>query len=68
MDTPSRRFWLFAAMAWLAAPSPVHARPGRYGPYATARRALEVANQFKAQGWRAVHFHDGNGWYVDVRR
>lgn len=68
MSDQSRRFCLLAAVACMAAPVPALARPGRYGPYATARRAQEVANQFQAQGWRAVHFHDGNGWYVDVRR
>lgn len=68
MTNRSRRLCLLAAVACLAAPVVAHARAGRYGPYATSRRALEIANQFKAQGWRAVHFHDGNGWYVDVRR
>lgn len=65
--SPSRRLCLLATMAWLAAPLPAHARAGRYGPYATARRAQEVANRFKADGWRAVFFHDNDGWYVDVR-
>jgi hypothetical protein len=68
MNTPSRRFWLCAAVACLVAPTSVPAQPGRYGPYATARRAQEVANQFQAKGWRAAPFHNGDGWYVDVRR
>lgn len=68
MNTPSRRFCLLAAVACMAAPVTARARPGRYGPYATSRRAQEVANRFMANGWRAVFFHDGNGWYVDVRR
>lgn len=68
MSLRPRRLYLLATLAWLAAPVPALARPGRYGPYATARRAQEVANQFQAKGWRANFFHDGNGWYVDVRR
>lgn len=40
---------------------------GRYGPYATMRRANEVANWFRQQGYRAVAFHNGDGYYVDVR-
>ncbi len=59
---------MVAAVAWLGSPLSATARPGRYGPFATARRAQEVANQFINAGWRAVFFHDGNGWYVDVRR
>jgi hypothetical protein len=68
MSVRSRRLFLLATFTWLAAPAPAVARPGRYGPYATARRAQEVANQFQAKGWRAVFFHDNDGWYVDVRR
>jgi len=60
--------YLLAAIAGLAAPVCALARPGRYGPYATARRAQEVANRFRGDGWRAVFFHDNDGWYVDVRR
>lgn len=62
-----RRAWLVLALTSLAAGA-ADARPGRYGPYATARRAQEVADQFRRAGWRAVFFHDGDGWYVDVRR
>jgi hypothetical protein len=40
----------------------------RYGPYATMRRAEEVANQYRAQGLRAVAFHNGDGYYVNVKR
>ncbi|MBL8316605.1 MAG: hypothetical protein JNK55_22975 [Rubrivivax sp.] len=68
MAPRSRRMCLLAAVAWLGAPLTALARPGRYGPFATARRAQEVANRFKADGWRAAFFHDGDGWYVDVRR
>jgi hypothetical protein len=41
---------------------------GRYGPYATMRRAEEVANQYRAQGLSAVAFHNGDGYYVNVKR
>ena len=40
----------------------------RHGPYATLRRAEEVANGYRAQGFRAVAFHSGDGYYVNVRR
>ena len=59
-------------------PAPVEASPravaptaaaqaGRYGPYATMRRANEVAAWFRSQGFSAVAFHNGDGYYVDVR-
>lgn len=41
---------------------------GRHGPYATLRRAEAVANEYRAQGYRAVAFHSGDGYVVDVRR
>jgi hypothetical protein len=41
---------------------------GRHGPYATMRRAQEIAGQFVAQGYRATATQDGGGYYVDVRR
>lgn len=41
---------------------------GRYGPYATMRRAEEIVNQFRSQGYRAVAFHNGDGYYVNVKR
>ena len=40
----------------------------RLGPYATMRRAQEVANQLRAQGLRTVAFHNGDGYWVDARR
>lgn len=43
------------------------AQAGRYGPYATIRRANEVAAWFRQQGFSAVAFHNGDGYYVDVR-
>jgi hypothetical protein len=41
---------------------------GTRGPFATLRRADEVANQFRSQGMRAVAFHNGDGYYVRVPR
>ena len=41
-------------------------RDGTIGPYATLRRAEEIANQYRAQGMRAVAFHNGDGYYVRV--
>ncbi len=38
------------------------------GPYATMRRANEVANEYRAQGFRAVAFHNGDGYYVNATR
>jgi len=40
----------------------------RLGPYATLGRANEEAAKYRAQGYRAVAFHNGDGYYVDVRR
>jgi hypothetical protein len=41
---------------------------GTYGPYATMRRAEEVAKGFRARGMRAVSFHNGDGYYVRASR
>lgn len=41
---------------------------GSYGPYATLRRAEEVANDFRRRGLQAVAFHNGDGYYVRVKR
>jgi hypothetical protein len=41
---------------------------GTYGPYATMRRAEEVANDFRRRGARAIAFHNGDGYYVRVSR
>ena len=38
------------------------------GPYATMRRANEVANEYRARGYSAVAFHNGDGYYVNVKR
>ena len=43
------------------------AQAGRYGPYATLRRANEVATWFRQRGYQAVAFHDNDGYYVNVR-
>ena len=47
---------------------PAAAQARRFGPFATMRRRNEVPNQCRRAGWRAVAFHNGDGWYVDVRR
>jgi hypothetical protein len=36
------------------------------GPYATIRRANEVANAARIYGYSAVSYHNGDGWYVRV--
>lgn len=40
----------------------------RKGPFATMNRATQEANAYRAQGYRAAPFHNGDGYYVDVRR
>jgi hypothetical protein len=37
-----------------------------FGPYATMRRANEVANEARGYGYSAVAFHNGDGYYVRV--
>jgi hypothetical protein len=37
-----------------------------FGPYATMRRANEMANQARGYGYSAVAFHNGDGYYVRV--
>lgn len=34
------------------------------GPFATMRRANEVAAEARHRGYRAVAYHDGDGYYV----
>jgi hypothetical protein len=41
---------------------------GSLGPYATMRRAQQVADDLRRRGWRAVAFHNNNGYYVRARR
>lgn len=37
-----------------------------FGPYATIRRANEVANYARSLGYSAIVYHNGNGYYVRV--
>lgn len=37
-----------------------------FGPYATIRRANEVANYFRGLGYSAIVYHNGDGYYVKV--
>jgi hypothetical protein len=39
---------------------------GRYGPFATARRANEVANHFRSRGYNAQVFPEWGAYYVNV--
>lgn len=41
---------------------------GTYGPFASMRRANEEAAGYRAQGYRAVAFHNGDGYYIRVSR
>ncbi len=41
---------------------------GTYGPFATKRRAEEVADGYRSRGLRAWSFHNGDGFYVRVSR
>lgn len=41
---------------------------GTHGPFATMRRANEEATAYRAQGYRAVAFHNGDGYYIRVSR
>jgi hypothetical protein len=41
---------------------------GHLGPYATIRRANEVASYYRSLGYNtSAPYHNGNGHYVDVR-
>ena len=40
----------------------------RQGPFASKGRANQEAAKYRAQGWRAVAFHYGDGYSLDVRR
>lgn len=48
-------------------PTATLAAARRLGPFATMRRANEVANHYRRQGCSALAFHNGDGYYVDVR-
>ena len=39
---------------------------GIYGPYATIRRANEVASYYRSLGFSAIAYHNGDGYYVRV--
>ena len=39
---------------------------GRYGPYATARRANEVASYFRSRGYNAQVYPEWGAYYVSV--
>jgi hypothetical protein len=41
---------------------------GTRGPFVTMRRAEEEAAGYRAQGYRAVAFHNGDGYYIRVSR
>ena len=41
---------------------------GTHGPYATVRRAQEVADGYRRRGLHAAAFHNGDGFYVRVSR
>lgn len=50
------------------APAALQQQLRRFGPYATIRRAWEVAHHFRGQGCTTSQpFHSGDGYYVDVR-
>jgi hypothetical protein len=45
----------------------VSARSVHLGPYATIRRANEVAAYYRSRGYNAsTPYHNGDGYYVDV--
>lgn len=37
-----------------------------FGPYATMNRANQIANEARQQGYSAIAFHNGDGYYVRV--
>ena len=41
---------------------------GRHGPYATIGRAQAEADRYRAQGFRADAFHNGDAYFVNVYR
>jgi hypothetical protein len=44
----------------------VQAEAGRYGPFATARRANEVANYFRQRGYDAQVYSASGDYYVNA--
>lgn len=77
-EIPDGRYWLdLRSGAWGYAGGPQQGvvgelcnrnADGTEGPYATLRRAEEVANGYRQRGLRAVAFHNGDGYYVRVSR
>jgi hypothetical protein len=45
----------------------VQAEAGRYGPFATGRRANEVANHYRQRGYDAWVYSAWGDYYVEVR-
>jgi hypothetical protein len=43
-------------------------RDGTRGPFVTMRRAEEEADRYRAQGYRVVAFHNGNGYFIRTSR
>ena len=37
-----------------------------FGPYATIRRATEEIDYARSNGYNAIYFHNGDGYYVRV--
>lgn len=76
-EVPDGRYWLNPATgAWGYAGGPQQGTvgdgcrngDGTEGPFATMRRAEEVAQLYRSRGLRAVAFHNGDGYYVRVAR
>jgi hypothetical protein len=44
-----------------------HSEAGRYGPFATARRANEVADYYRQRGYDAWVHAAGDDYYVNAR-
>ena len=74
---PDGHYWLdLRSGAWGHAGGPPQGRlgdgcshaDGTQGPFATLRRAEEVAQGLRQRGWSALAFHNGDGYYVRVQR
>lgn len=51
-----------------AEPGAARNQDGTQGPFATMRRAEEVADSYRQRGLHAAAFHNGDGFYVRVSR
>ena len=49
-----------------ANPELVQVQSGRYGPFATMRRADEVATYFRSRGYNAHAYPEWGAYYVNV--